>query len=108
MTILQSFKFFEESNAPVESNILSNIKGEEMIIQAGSIAGAFKINVYTRTDIENGNFVKTQVIGKSPTMGLFNEITAEGIYSLGIAGVREVKLELVSGSLVNAFATIVG
>ena len=108
MTILQSFKFFEESNAPVESNILSNIKGEEMIIQAGSIAGAFKINVYTRTDIENGSYVKTQLIGRSPTMELFDDISSEGIYSLSISGIREVKLELVSGSLVNAFATIVG
>ena len=40
-------------------------------------------------------------------MDLFDEITKKGIYSVGVTGIREIKLELVSSNGdVSVFGTI--
>ena len=70
-------------------------------------ATSLTLKVFTKADQQNGEFVETQVIGLAPEMDLFDEITKNGIYSVGVTGVREIQLQLVSANGdVNAFATI--
>ena len=108
MRLLQNFKFFENSAAPQTSNILVNsYNGSELTIQVSGTATSLTLKVFTKADQQNGEFVETQVIGLAPEMDLFDEITKNGIYSVGVTGVREIQLQLVSANGdVNAFATI--
>ena len=108
MRLLQNFKFFENSAAPQTSNVLVNsYNGSELIIQVSGTATSLTLKVFTKADQQNGEFVETQVIGLAPEMDLFDEITKNGIYSVGVTGVREIQLQLVSANGdVNAFATI--
>ena len=108
MRLLQNFKFFENSAAPQTSNVLVNsYNGSELIIQVSGTATSLTLKVFTKADQQNGEFVETQVIGLAPELDLFDEITKNGIYSVGVTGVREIQLQLVSANGdVNAFATI--
>ena len=108
MRLLQNFKFFENSAAPQTSNVLVNsYNGSELTIQVSGTATSLTLKVFTKADQQNGEFVETQVIGLAPEMDLFDEITKNGIYSVGVTGVREIQLQLVStNGDVNAFATI--
>ena len=108
MRLLQNFKFFESSVAPQTSNVLVNsYNGSELILQVSGSSTSLTIKVFTKADQQNGEFVETQVIGLAPEMDLFDEITKNGIYSVGVTGVREIQLQLVSANGdVNAFATI--
>ena len=108
MRLLQNFKFFESSAAPQTSNVLVNsYNGSELTIQVSGTATSVTLKVFTKADQQNGEFVETQVIGLAPEMDLFDEITKNGIYSVGVTGVREIQLQLVSANGdVNAFATI--
>ena len=108
MRLLQNFKFFENSAAPQTSNVLVNsYNGSELTIQVSGTATSLTLKVFTKADQQNGEFVETQVIGLAPEMDLFDEITKNGIYSVGVTGVREIQLQLVSANGdVNAFATI--
>ena len=109
MRLLQNFKFFENSAAPQTSNVLVNsYNGSELTLQVSTgTATSLTIKVFTKADQQNGEFVETQVIGLAPEMDLFDEITKKGIYSVGVTGIREIKLELVSSNGdVSVFGTI--
>ena len=109
MRLLQNFKFFENSAAPQTSNVLVNsYNGSELTLQVSTgTATSLTIKVFTKADQQNGEFVETQVIGLAPEMDLFDEITKKGIYSVGVTGIRENKLELVSSNGdVSVFGTI--
>lgn len=108
MHLLQNFKFFESSAAPQTSNVLVNsYNGSELTLQVSGTATSLAIKVFTKADQQNGEFVETQVIGLAPEMDLFDEITKNGIYSVGVTGIREIKLELVSSNGdVSVFGTI--
>ena len=109
MRVLQNFKFFENTVSPAESNVLTNSSnGETMVLQVSGNSASMVLKVLTRADTENADFEETPVIGKAPVVDLFDEITTNGIYSIGVAGVKEIKLQLVSSSGdVNVFATVV-
>ena len=108
MRLLQNFKFFENSAAPQTSNVLVNsYNGSELTIQVSGTATSLTLKVFTKADQQNGEFVDTQVIVLATEMDLFDEIAKNGIYSVGVTGVREIQLQLVSANGdVNAFATI--
>lgn len=108
MRVLQNFSFFKDSVAPQTSNVLINsYNGQELTLQIGGAATSLTIKVFTKADVTNGEFVETQVICLAPEMDLLDEISSNGIYSIGTTGIREIKLELISANgTVNAFGTI--
>ena len=109
MRTSQNFIFFDQSSvAPQTSNVLVNsYNGSELILQVSGSSTSLTIKVFTKADATNGEFVETQPICLAPEMDLLDEISSNGIYSIGTTGIREIKLELISANgTVNVFGTI--
>lgn len=107
MKILENFKFFNAVEEQQESNVLKNGIGSVLILQVEGNASSFEIKVEGSIDNESEKFFDIAVINNE-TFEISNNIKDIGIYSVGVDGYSNIKLDLasISGGYVSVFGKL--
>lgn len=109
MKILDGFKFFELSNTDEYSNIRGNVNAESLELEITGTASSISIEVETKVDSENGEWVVRKGVNYKNITTL-STITEKGQYSFPISGVCQIRIHNKATSKGNiiAFGMLVG
>ena len=108
MANLAEFVFLDASSASTTSNTFYVPYGADEVVLQVKSSGSPDVTVQGKTDRENGDFVSMSVINHLGYT-LANKITGNGIYSVAVSGIREIRV--VSGGAagsVTVFGAAVG
>ena len=108
MANLADFVFLDAGSASTTSNTFYVPYGADEVVLQVKSSGSPDVTVQGKTDRDNGDWVNMAVIGRSD-FNLAEKITANGIYSVAVSGIRE--MQVVNGGSagsVTVFGAAVG
>lgn len=107
MKVLENFKFFNAVEEQQESNVLKNGIGSILILQVEGNASLFEIKVEGSIDNESNEYYDIAVINNE-NFEVKNKIENIGIYTVGVDGYSNIKLNLasVSGGYISVFGKL--
>lgn len=105
MVIQKNCEFVTNANAPIVPKVFSNATGDILTLQITGADGVYHLEGRNTTE---GNWVSLAGINLSDFSAVRGGFTKEGIYEIGIVGIRQLRFRIESASgNVSAFGQII-
>lgn len=107
---LERFVFFDTTSTSTESNILGNPnRGEELTVHVSGVGSETASIIFQgKVDFDSEEFINLAAISMS-NLKLLSEITQDGIYSIPVNGINQIRAVCTSGvGSVKVYGVLIG